>query len=245
MGICLIFEYGILMLYVWAGKRLTCGSYSYTTPKPKQMKFTRFTFLLAAASTILYSCSKDETDPGGNNPDTLKGTYDFVSMKVASTSTVTVKGTFAGNVLDEKTITTSNYITKNNGGTITVDATNFTNTDIVYSVDTVVNAKSYSGGVLDSDMDIRFTFDAPKLSSHSPYKLVGADSIYFEQGFVENPDGSGTGVASTPSGSKYSWSGDTLVLHTNIAMVKEEIQDGVTTKTVNLADQLVKLKKRK
>jgi hypothetical protein len=210
------------------------------------MKFTRFTLLLAAASTVLYSCSKDDSKPSdGSNPDALKGTYDFVGMTVASQSTVTVKGTFAGNVIDEKTITTSNYITKNNGGTVTVDATNFTNTDFIYSVDTVINAKSWSDGVLSSDMDIRFKFDAPKLSSHAPYKLVGADSLYFEKGFVENPDGSGTGVASNPSGSKYSWSGDTLLLRTNLAIVKEEIQEGVTTKTINVADQLVKLKKRK
>ncbi|HEY1167066.1 MAG TPA: hypothetical protein VGE90_17955 [Chitinophaga sp.] len=205
------------------------------------MKFTRFTLLLAAASTVLYSCSKDETDPGGNNPDTLKGTYDFVGMTVASQSTVTV----TGSGVNEMTITTSNYVTKNNGGTVTVDATNFTNTDFIYSVDTVVNAKSYSDGVFESEMDIPFKFDVPKLSSHAPYKLVGTDSIYFEKGFVENPDGSGTGVASTPSGSKWSWSGDTLILRTKLAVTNQQTQGGYLSKTVNIADQVVKLKKRK
>jgi len=227
------------------GKRGNLRPYSYTQPKPKQMKFTRFTLLLAAASTVLYSCSKDDTKPAAENPDTLNGTYDFVGMTVASQSQVTVTGTVDGVSTNLKTITTSYYITKNNGGTVTVDGTYFNCTDFIYSVDTVVNAKSYSNGVLEAEEDILFKFDAPKLSSKAPYKLVGADSVYFEKGFVENPDGSGTGVATTPSGSKYSWSGDTLILRTKVAMTNQQLQGPYTTNTVNLADQVVKLKKKK
>lgn len=204
------------------------------------MKIKKLTLLLAATATVLYSCSKDDDPAPGEGGDAIKGTYDFVGMTVVSTSTATVTGQGFNN----RTVTQSGYITKNNAGTVVVDGGFFKNNAFAYSIDTVVKAWSYVDGQLEDEIELPFQVDIPALSSQAGYKLVGTDSLYFEQGYISNPDGSGTGVASTPHGYKYTWSGDTLVLKTNIYSSESETDQGIVSTTVIQAAQTVKLKKK-
>jgi hypothetical protein len=207
------------------------------------MKFTRFAILLAAASTVLYSCSKDDTKPeDGGNSDALKGTYDFVGMTVASTSTLTSNDGYSSDSM----AVISYYNSKNNEGTVVVDGSSFNITGFAYRVDTMVRIVSYRDGELESDATGPFISSTPKVDSRAPYKLIGTDSIYYEKGFITSPGGS-TGVDSAPGGYRFSWSGDTLILRGTAETSERETDPGSGTVSVSTikASQIVKLKKRK
>src|SRR5262245_12145055 len=87
---------------------------------------------------------------GGTGNTSIIGDYDFVGMTAHTLSTVTV--TAAGDQL--KTVTTSDYITKNNVGTVRITATQFITTGFAYSIDTVMNGKTYVNGALVSDQNL-------------------------------------------------------------------------------------------
>ncbi|GAA0549854.1 hypothetical protein [Chitinophaga japonensis] len=205
------------------------------------MKITRLLFLLTAATTITFfaSCSKDDDQPDVN---AIQGTWDFVNMISATVSTTI-------NVSDDykdTAVIVANYVSKNNGGTVMFDATTVKSSDFTYMVDTVLKAEYFASDGMYDAYEIPFSATIPKSSSTAPYKLVGTDSIYFEQGFINmvSTDGSGTIAPTTASGSRLTWSGDTLVLLTHINASKTETGQGVTTTTIVTGTQVVKLLKQ-
>ncbi len=209
-------------------------------------------FLICAIAVFIVSCRKevnlqDLTNPppgggsGSGNNNSIIGKWNFVGMTAHSKTTIT-----AGTGIDEEKIISSyGFISQQNKGTITIDASKFTSAGIGYSIDTVVNTEMYLGGVLFDTLETDFQIDMPLSSGSVAYQAIGTDSIYFESGFItlEPSGGAGTPTATTPAGYKISWLSDTLVLKMQQSKASIQNVNGVQAQVVNNISQMVKLKK--
>ena len=110
---------------------------------------------------------------GTGNTNNIEGNYDFVGLVAHTESTVTVSQ--AGQEL--KSVTVSDYLTQSNVGTVTITSSQFISTGLGYSIDTIVNAKTYQNNVLVDDSNFPFVTSVPASSSTSPYVRNSSDSI--------------------------------------------------------------------
>ena len=174
---------------------------------------------------------------GGNNTNNIVGDYDFVGMTAHTVSSVTISQ--AGQTV--KTVTTSDYNTGDNTGTIKITATQMIGTGVGYSVDTMVNNKTYLNGLLVDDSDVPFTFSTPPTSSTSSYVRNSSDSITM-QGGLGLPDPSGNPPAGNV-GAKLSWHGDTLYLKVATSFTQNITQGGIPATLTGTVNGISKLKK--
>jgi hypothetical protein len=205
--------------------------------------------LLFGLIIALVSCQKEAdfqpgTGPstgtgGGGNTNNIVGDYDFVGMVAHTQSTVTV--TDQGQQL--KAITVSDYVTKDNVGTAKITSSEFIGTGIGYSIDTVMNVKTYIDNVLFDDSDVPYVGTVPPTSSTSPYTRVAADSITITGALGVSPNPSGA-VPTGPVGVKLSWSADTLMMHINSTFTQTVTQNGVPGVITGTVIGITKLKKR-
>jgi len=197
---------------------------------------------------ILASCQKeiDFNDPGnpggngnggGNNTNNIVGDYDFVGMTAHTTSIVSV--TQLGQNL--KTVTTSDYNTLNNSGTVKITANQVISTNNAYSIDTIMNSKTYIDNVLFDDSDFPFVVSSPPTSATSTYVRNSADSITMTgpMGFPDPSGNTGTGTV----GSKLSWHGDTLYMKVATTFTQTITQGGVPANFTGTVIGISKLKK--
>jgi len=205
-------------------------------------------FLLALILSVV-SCQKEvDLQPGvgsgtgsagGGNTSSIIGDYDFVGEAAHTVSTVTVSD--QGQQL--KGVTVSDYVTKNNVGTAKITSSEIIATGIGYSIDTMMNVKTYLDNVLFDDSDFPYMVTIPPTSSTSPYVRVTADSITVTTAFGVSPDPSGA-APSGPVGVKLSWSGDTLLMKINSTFSQNVTQNGVPGVVTGTVIGVTKLKKR-
>jgi len=205
-------------------------------------------FSTIAIIIILSSCQKEvsfdsSNNQGngggtGNNTTNIVGDYDFVGMTAHTLSTVTISQ--AGQTM--KTVTVSDYNTESNTGTVKITANQMISTDIAYSIDTMMNNKTYLNGLLVDDSDFPFQISSPPTSSTSAYVRNSADSIT-TTGALGFPDPSGN----TPTGSigaKLSFHGDTLYMKVATSFSQNIMQGGVPAALTGSVVGISKLKKR-
>jgi|ADGO01.1.fsa_nt_gi hypothetical protein len=184
---------------------------------------------------LLVACSKeksiDSTDPGHNGGGTnvsneLIGDWKFVQMHVVAESVVDAIG---GGIPPTKTITETDYYTKDNTGTMTFTANKIDYSNFGYSVDTVVKAEIIIDGISMGEMEQAFSFAMPPVSGSSSYKIIGADSLYSPAGFI-NMAGLGQ-MPTQGAGSRFRIVNDTLILTTpiNYNLSREEQGTNITT----------------
>ncbi len=113
----------------------------------------------------------------GNNK--IEGTWNFAGVRVNSIATISESGA--------KATLYNDYTTFNNKGVMVIDGSTFKITGLSYSIDAVIRNVLYMDGVLVSDMQMPFQMDMDPYNASNPYKLVGADSIYFSAGVMGNP----------------------------------------------------------
>jgi len=206
--------------------------------------------LLLSLIIVFTSCQKEvdnvtSNNPGGpgggggtNSTTNIEGDYDFVGVSAHTESAITV----AASGSEVKAVTVSDYVTKNNTGTIKITGDQFISTDLGYSIDTTVNVKTYLDNVLFDDSDVPFTGSTPPTSNTSPYVRNSSDSITVT-GFMGIPsDPSGT-IQTGPVGLKLGWSGDTLLLRVNTSFTQSVSQNGVPGTMVASVNGIFKLKK--
>lgn len=215
------------------------------------MKKYNLVYLLLFFTLSITSCQKDADDllggnsnnqgGGSNNNTGIVGDYNFINVTAHTVAEVSV--TDGG--VNLKSITTSDYITKNNVGTMKITATDLVGTGIGYSVDTVMNVKTYLDGVLFDDSQFPFTGTYPPSNSTSPYVKNTNDSITVT-GAMGVPSGGTTGgtIPTGPIGFKYKWSADTLILTTNTITNQSIVQGGVPATVKSSANVTMKLKKK-
>ena len=212
-----------------------------------KLKDLRTPVLIIAISALFTACQKEvdfqditnNPAPGGSTTNnSIIGTWNFVGM-VASTRSSMVAGTGPD---EEKAITSYGFVSEKNVGTVTINEATITSSGIGYSIDTVVTSEFYLGGVLIDSFNSDFAFDMPVSGSVAPYKAIGSDSIYFSSGFLTLDPSAGV-TPTAASGSKISWSGDTLLIKTIVVENRTESVNGATATISNNISQVVKLKK--
>lgn len=204
---------------------------------------------LLALLVSLVSCQKEvDLQPGlgsgtgtggGGNTSSIIGDYDFVGMAAHTQSTVTVSD--QGQQL--KAVTVTDYVTKNNVGTAKFTSSDFIGTGIGYTIDTMLNVKTYIDNVLFDDSDFPYVVTSPPANSTSPYVRVTADSITVTGAFGASTGPSGSTPAG-PVGVKLSWSGDTLFMKINSTFTQNVTQNGVPGVLTGTVTGVTKLKKR-
>jgi hypothetical protein len=206
--------------------------------------------LLLTFCIVLFiaSCQKEISfdDPIINNPGgggtggntSIIGNWDFVGMTAHTKSTVTAS--VAGQQL--KTVTVSDYITKNNTGSVNITSNQFISTGFSYSIDTIMNVKTYFDGVLFDDSDMPFVISVPASGSTSSYVRNSNDSITVTGSFGGSPNPSGN-AATGPVGLKLSWAGDTLIMKLASSYTQTITQGGIPAVFVGSVNGVTKLKR--
>jgi hypothetical protein len=169
----------------------------------------------------------------------IVGDYDFVGLIAHTESTVTV--TDQGQTI--KSVTLSDYVTKNNVGTAKITSNQFIGTGIGYLIDTTMNVTTYINNVLTEQLDVPFVATVPATNTISPYIQITPDSLTVTGDFGVLPDPSGN-VPTGPVGLKLSWSADTLFLKVNSTFTQTVTQNGVPGVLTSTVVGVTKLKKR-
>ena len=156
-----------------------------------------------AVIVVLASCKKDNNKD--NNTSGIEGTFKlkYLTSKTNAITTVTD---------GEKAITTSDYTTINNQGTIVFTGSTLSATGLTYTVDTEAKYYLYDGADLIDSSSVPFTFTLPASTSVAQYQLIAADSIYFPQGSMTSGVGGTGSTQAGASGGHYSWNGKLLTI---------------------------------
>jgi hypothetical protein len=218
------------------------------------MRATKIVYLLPLVALLLVfsSCQKEVSfdDPivpggngngggsGGNNTNNIVGDYDYVGMTAHTLSTVNVSQ--AGQNM--KTVTVSDYNTKDNIGTVKITSNQMISTGVGYSIDTTMNNKTYLDGLLIDDSDFPFQVTSPASGSTSTYVRNSADSVT-TTGALGFPDPSGN-MPTGSVGAKLSWHGDTLYMKVSTSFTQTITQGGVPATITGSVTGITKLKKR-
>lgn len=176
----------------------------------------RITLTFLVSCTILlfvFSCKKSSNSSKPSNAVT--GNWKFINMNVQSQTNATVGGGIT-------TVTTANYITVSNAGTISFTTDTMTVSGLTYSVDTISTTIGYFNGVPTDTVTLPFSATLPATSAAVGYVLVSSDSLYFPNGGIAP-----TGLTSTGSGAHYVVNGDTLVLTSSVTnTTSSQVQEG-------------------
>lgn len=209
-------------------------------------------FMVAAAcAALLFSCSKSDNNdttpvaPGTDSIPTvidstniektrIQGVWTFVQMVSATNTTLTIE--------DQKMVTTSNYTTINNTGTVTITADSINTVNFGYTV----NGWAFTGIYVPNEpvdtVTLPFTQVAQTYSSKSKYKWVSKDSLYGESGITIMGDSTFKAI---PAGMKLGWAGDTLLMITKLDTTdKQMVNFGYYADRRRTATTITKLVKK-
>jgi len=190
--------------------------------------------LLSSILIIPVSCNKDQTNPGSN---AIQGTYKLKSISAKTNSTIT--GTDG-----EKEITVSDYTTINNAGTIVIDGSKFLATGLSYEVNSTTTASFYQDNQFIDSFSMPFNVIIPSTNSTAPYKLVGTDSIYFQNGSLTSGIAGNGSSQSGANGGRYTLSGNLLTIKQNASKDSTFQDSGVTFHMVETALATVVMEKQ-
>lgn len=181
-----------------------------------KLKTIKILFLACGIGTLLTACQKevdfqDLGGPGtGNNNTVITGNWNFTGLNAKTNTAITVAQ--AGQ--EVKAVTTSDYSSTNNTGTLTVTNNQFIFTGIGHTVNSVANVKTYLNGILFDNTDEPFDAITPPTDNTLDYVRNSNDSLTFTNGFAIVPDPSGgtTSVPAGPMGGRINVVGDILTL---------------------------------
>ncbi|PUZ20733.1 hypothetical protein GA0116948_11311 [Chitinophaga costaii] len=193
--------------------------------------------LLAIGFSTLAACKKEESASGTDaSAARLEGTWKFAYMTGSTRATITE--TIDGQT--QTSITLADFVTSNNAGTITMEQGKFTSNNVGY--DMLYNILSISLDPEPDTLSVPYNYTVPPSSNSGTYKVIG-DSLYTDAALVAvSTTGLGSTVPTT-TGGKFSWSGDTLVLTSTIAIQNSTTESGITVSTNESAKVITKLVK--
>lgn len=169
------------------------------------------------------SCQKEVSvdTTGGGGATSIVGAWKFVNMNVTSEAVVEE----SDGLLVAKAINLSEYVTKNNAGTITFTDTKMASTDLAYTISDTILTKLYLNGLLVNELATPFDFNVPPTSGENAYTRIGTDSLYFPNGGLNiggtNPN--------EPAGAKFRFEGNKLILTAKANSSQTTVDMGVTT----------------
>jgi hypothetical protein len=169
----------------------------------------------------LVSCHKNNTGPGDSSQ--LVGNYKFLYLS-ASTQETNTESAAGQNI---RTVTFTNYKTTSNTGTVAFTKDSLSSKNVGYTANTNANVYIYTNNSLTDSLQMPFSETVPPTSSTAKYDVIGKDSIYFHGGSIFGLSAGAT--ATVPSGGRFSFKGDTLLITMKISQnLPPQNQGGVT-----------------
>ena len=184
----------------------------------------KFTLSTIALALLFITACKKSSDKGP-----IDGNWNFTSMHVTGTSTS--QDTENGTVY--KTVSTSDYTTKDNKGTVAISGGSMSSKGLAYSVDTTFAYVSYEDDVETDEGTLPFFFTLPESSSVSSFKLIGTDSIYFPSGGFGSIGG--TTTQSAASGGRYTLSDNKLTITLKVDQTSTDNSSGIAVQKHDVA----------
>lgn len=197
------------------------------------MKGTILSLFIFSFFISLISCKKDN----GASGSALIGNWNFTSLH-AKTTTTDQYNDGSGNY---KTITSLEYTSTDNQGTVVINSNTLVGTGIAYKLSTNMFSSIYLENVLQDTFSFPIEVALGPVNSTTKYRLVGADSIYFEGQSLFNVDPSGS--ITNQTGMRYSISGKTLTLTTTVA--QDTVIDNFGVPTARRIDAVLESKMEK
>lgn len=191
-------------------------------------------FVLGLASCQKEIHSDDISNPGGgptpgdtipNNPGTEVGNWKFMSLQ----GTVSQTAEFTQASQSVKAISTSNFTSQNNAGTVTFDSSNMTATGVSMTINTTAKTLVYINGALLDSLQTPLNETLPPQNATSTYKKIGADSLYFQNGGFLDVITGGM-LPSAPTGCKLAFSGNTMKMTIVYDTVTTQDYQGIPAK---------------
>lgn len=209
----------------------------------KLLKIAPFLLLLA----LLSSCSKEESIDSGSgtgNPSSgsgIQGTWKLVSISGTSGAS-TVENT--GGV-EMKAEIILRFASQNAVGVYNITSSLFKGVGVGYDYNGTLFMREFANNVLQFEDSTDMNLNLPPSNSESKYKLIGADSIYFEAGAIAAPTAPGsTPAATTPTGCKYKLEGKRLTFTMKTSIPQLMTQNGITLMVTQTADVSIILEKQ-
>lgn len=199
-------------------------------------------FLLCACILLaMASCEKEQSidtlghtpgiPDGGSANGSEIGTWKFLFMNASTSATIT----YTDGVDKVMTVTTSDYTSTDNAGTITFDGKNMTTANIAYTVDGIAQTKFYTNNVLEDSLEFPFGGVMPVTNSSIPYKKIGSDSLYFSSGVLTGMDPNSGVTQTVPAGYKLKFEGDKMIITMKYSATKMEFVQGITQRMTSYA----------
>ena len=213
-----------------------------------KLKHLKGLLLVGSVSTILIACQKevnfqDLAGSGtGTNNTVITGNWEFVGLSAKTNVAINVSQAGQG----VKAVTTSDYSSTDNTGTLTVTNNQFIFVGIGHKVNSVANVKTYLNGILFDNTDEPFDVVTPAADNTLDYVRNNNDSLTFTNAVAVLPDPSG-GVAPIPAGpmgARINLKADTLTLVTKYAVSNTITQGGVPVVIDAKMEGIMKFKKQ-
>jgi hypothetical protein len=221
-----------------------------------KMRLVSRSFVALGLVLILASCQKEASfqddanpgnpsNPGGGTPVTpaeMKGDWLFIGQTASTRAAVSF--TEAGLAIES--ITTSDYTTTENVGSIKITDTEFQFTGLGLRATGIAYSKTYVNGSLLDETSQPFDAVSPPTDKNLAYTKNSADSITFANGYNPAPDPGGLPASGFegPMGAKISISNDTMTLKIRSAFINTIEQGGVPAKVDVLVNGIIKLKRK-
>jgi hypothetical protein len=179
--------------------------------------------ILTAIFFCFIACKKDNNNTS-TGASSLSGSWKFMGMH-ATTSATAVDN---GGGFNSKIVTTSDYTTTANGGTVAISGNTMTGTGITYAANIIAFATEYEDDILLDTFSTSLPFTIPATNTSSEFEVIGKDSIHYTG---SNPFGSGGSGTPAATGSKFSVSGNILTLTSYVVQDKAQDEGGGETLT--------------
>ena len=169
------------------------------------------------------ACKKDNNNASAG-ASSLTGSWKFMGMH-ATTSATAIDN---GGGFNTKIVTTSDYTTTANGGTVAISGSTMTGTGITYAANIIAFATEYEDNILLDTFSTSLPFTIPATNTSSEFEVIGKDSIHYTG---SNPFGSGGSGTPAATGSKFTVSGNILTLTSYVVQDKAQDEGGGETLT--------------
>jgi hypothetical protein len=189
----------------------------------------------------LASCQKELSQEGATPPgsgpapaDTIPttpgtgtevGSWKFVSLQgiVSQTAEFNQASTAI------KAISTSNFTSQNNAGTITFDSVIMNAMGVTMTINTTAKTLVYMNGSLFDSLQTPLNQTLPAQDASSGYKKIGSDSLYFQDGGFLNVLTGGM-LPSSPTGCKLKFEGNLMKMTVVYDTVTTQDYQGIPAK---------------
>jgi hypothetical protein len=179
------------------------------------MNYSNRALILTTCMLMLLSCSKTETPPDPV-PDNGKVVGNWTIINITASTYETESSTNMTFTDSTRAVKVYDFVSFDNLGDMTIDDSAMSIKKLSYRYNDNYKLYNYHNGIFqDSSIVPSQTFVFEK-SYTFPYKMINADSMYLEQGFVIYPDS--LYVSSPAKGAKVLRVADTLYVTT-----KEEV----------------------